>query len=142
MSQRLWRSFQQACPNKFLPHQPKAEPDAPYDKIPGCAVPKSGQQPDDCQIPDVLPTPAPAAPQRDIEVVPKPGGQRDVPSPPKIRQGCGDIRVVEVFGEMKAEHVTQPDCHIGICGEIIVDLQRICSRSDPCGGRAEERKWN
>ena len=37
----------------------------------------------------------------------------------------GNVGKVEVLQEFKAEHTTQTDGHIGITGEVEVNLQRI-----------------
>ena len=63
-----------------------------------------------------------------------------MPPPPEIRDGPGHIRVVEIFGKMEAEHPAQADGHIGIAGEIKIDLQRIGDGTQPGGCHGKPRQ--
>jgi len=47
-----------------------------------------------------------------------------MPAPPKIPDGRRQIRRVEVFDQVKAQHPGHSACHIGIPGEIHIDLPR------------------
>ena len=40
-----------------------------------------------------------------------------MPSAPEFTDGLRDVGIIEVFFEMKAEHSSGPDCHVGITGE-------------------------
>ena len=46
-----------------------------------------------------------------------------MPPPPELRHGGGGIGVVEVFREVKAQHLPHADGHVGIAGEVEVDLK-------------------
>ena len=48
-----------------------------------------------------------------------------MPPPPELGDGAGDIGVVEVLQEVEAERMAQADRHIGIGGEVEVDLEGI-----------------
>lgn len=42
--------------------------------------------------------------------------------------------MVKVFRELKAKHAPQADSHVGIAGEIIIDLQRVADAAQPGQG--------
>ena len=46
-----------------------------------------------------------------------------MPPPPELRHGGGGIGVVEVFRKVKAQHLPHADGHVGIAGEVEVDLE-------------------
>ena len=75
----------------------------------------------------------PIAAQRNVHVLPEPGTQGNVPSSPELRDAVGDVRIVEVFAELKAEHPSQADGHIRISAKVKIDLQCIGADSDPVG---------
>ena len=54
-----------------------------------------------------------------------------MPSAPKIGHACRNIRVVEVFTELKTEYFTQADCHVGIPAKIKVNLQCVANNAYP-----------
>ena len=62
-----------------------------------------------------------------------------MPSAPVICYGIGDIGIVEVFFVVEANHKSHADRHIGICGEVKVDLQHIAKATEKNGGRGECR---
>ena len=86
-------------------------------------MPQARQEPDDGQIQDLPRLTAAVAAQRDIDVFPEPGGQADVPAPPELRHGAGLIGVLKVFQKVEAKQMAQTDGHIGIAGEIEIDLE-------------------
>ena len=65
----------------------------------------------------------PISTERNEEVIAKPGGQGDVPSLPELGKGFGDVRVIEILGEVEPEHAAHADGHIRIAGKVIVQLQ-------------------
>lgn len=72
------------------------------------------------------------ASQRDVQVVPEPAGQRNMPAPPEFLYGRADVRMIKVFQKVEAEHMTQSDCHIRVPGEVKVYLKTVAYRSQPC----------
>ncbi len=48
-----------------------------------------------------------------------------MPSAPEFLNALGNIRVIKVFLEVKAEHCSKTDSHIRITGEIEIDLEGI-----------------
>ncbi len=56
-----------------------------------------------------------------------------MPAAPEFRDGSGNVRIVEVFQELEAEHFAQADGHVGVAGEVKQDLQGIKNRPQPGG---------
>ena len=49
-----------------------------------------------------------------------------MPSAPELRNAARNIRIIEVFKEVKAEYFSESDCHIAVTGEVEIDMKRIC----------------
>ena len=90
-------------------------------------------------IQDRAQAPFPVPPQRNIEILPQPGRQRDMPSVPEFRDRTGSIGVLKVLPEMKSEHSAHPDRHIGISAEIKIDLHQIGKSRQPGRGHIDLR---
>ena len=54
-----------------------------------------------------------------------------MPAPPEFRDRPGLVGIVEVLQEPEAEQPSQADGHVGIAGEIKVDLEREGQRAQP-----------
>ncbi len=104
---------------------------APYYEIPRCAVPQTGQEPDNEQIENLPPGTLSVAAQRDVDVIAEPCAHADVPASPEFRDAFGFVRVFEVFCEMKTEEFAEPDRHIGVAAEIKIDLEGKADRTEP-----------
>ena len=69
-----------------------------------------------------------------------------MPPPPEFRDAFRKVGIVEVFNKVEPEDPPQPDGHIGIAGEIEIDLQRKGDGVHPAeqygllSGRAENRR--
>ena len=111
---------------------------APDDEGPGGAVPEPAEQHGDHQI-DVAQHPAAAvAAERDVEIVAQELRQRHVPAPPEIDDAGGLVGRVEIERQEDAEHQRYADRHVGIAGEIEIELEGIGQRADP--GLVEGRR--
>lgn len=121
----------------FLEHDDEPEIETPDDEIPACAVPHTGQKPNRKDV-DYL-TFAVSA-HRDVDVIAEEGAEADVPFAPEIRHGGGGIGVAEVFREVESYGAAQTDGHVGITGEVEIDLQREGYDPYPClpGGEIVE----
>lgn len=69
--------------------------------------------------------------QREVDVIAEPLAQRDMPAVPEVRDRLCHVGIIEVFLKLKAEHLAQADCHIGVATEIEENLQRVGQRADP-----------
>ena len=135
-------------------HQQHAVVQAPEHERPAGPVPQAAEEEDGQQVEIDPRLRDPAAAQRDVDVVAEPGGERDVPAPPEVLHGAGDVGIVEVLDELEAQHPPQPDGHVRVAREIEVDLQRVGDRAEPgqakvswrragrrCGRRPRPRCW-
>ena len=59
-----------------------------------------------------------------------------MPAAPELGDRLADVRIVEVFEKLEAEHFAETDRHIRVAGEIEVNLQRVANCAHPrTGGR-------
>ena len=116
----------------LLRHQKDEVRQTPQDERPIRSVPDSRQEPYHEEIEDM---PCfrfhPVSAQRNVDIIPEPAGQGDMPTPPELRNGTGNIRIVEVFIEVKPEHLSQTDGHIRISAEIEINLEGVGQCSQP-----------
>ena len=66
---------------------------------------------------------AAAAAQGEIEVIPEPLRQADVPPVPEVAGAGGEIRQVEVERQLKTQAPGHPAGHVGVSGKVAVDLK-------------------
>src|SRR5262245_17501523 len=86
-------------------------------------MPQTAQQHRQHQV-DVGPQCAAAVPaQRDIQIIAQPGGETNVPAPPKIAWVGGEIGLPEVDHQIEAHQLGQTQGDVAVAGEIAVDLQ-------------------
>ena len=116
---------------------------APADKVPVRAVPDAGEQLHHEQVEDLALQALAVAAERDIHILPEPAGKGHVPAPPELGDGCGDIRVVEVCGEVEAQHLAHANAHHGVAGKVKVELQAVGDDAQPhqrggCIGKAHK----
>ena len=72
---------------------------APEEEGPVGPVPDPGEEPHHEEVEQMTSGADPVAPQGDVDVVPEPGGQGDVPAPPEVGDGDGQIGFVEILQE-------------------------------------------
>ena len=118
---------------EFLQNDKNPMINAPKDKVPGGTVPQSGEQPDNGEIDELTVLGTAITTQGDIDIIPEPGAKGNMPPPPELRNAGGQIGVVKVFGKIKAKALGKTDCHIGIAGEIKIELETVEYHSQPCG---------
>ena len=93
--------------DQFLDEQEHAVIEPPEVEVPAGPVPEARERPDDEDIHALADLPAAVAAQGDVDVIPEPGGQGDVPAPPELGHALGDIGVIEVDAELEAQHPAQ-----------------------------------
>ena len=81
----------------------------PREEGPIRAVPKARDEEDDEGVANALEGGATAAAKGDVEVVAEPGGQRDVPPAPELRDVAREVRVAEVGHQADAEELGATD---------------------------------
>ena len=104
---------------------------APDQEVPARAVPKAAEQHDEGQVDVRADAPLAIAAEGNIEIIAKPGGERQMPSPPEFRDRLRAVRRIEVLREHESEHQAQTDRHVRISTEIEVDLKSIRHRAVP-----------
>ena len=52
------------------------------------------------------------------EIVPDPGGQRNVPASPEFGNRLREIRRIEILGEDESQHEAEPDGHVRVRAEV------------------------
>ena len=57
-----------------------------------------------------------------------------MPPPPEFGDAPGDIGPLEILVKVEAEHAAKADGHVGVAGEVAVNLQRIAHRPQPREG--------
>src|SRR4051812_44769961 len=67
--------------------------------------------------------PAPAAAQRDVDVVANPGAQGDVPALPERGQVPCQVGPAEVLRQYDPVHPRKADCHVAVPTEVQQDTE-------------------
>ena len=104
---------------------------APGDEGPVGAVPQPAEQHGRDHVRRLPRRAAAVAAQRNVEVVAQEAAERHVPAAPEVAHRQGAVGRVEVERDAQAEHQRQADRHVGIAGEVEVDLQRVGAGGGP-----------
>ena len=104
--------------------------ESPEDKIPAAAVPEAGQGPDGKQIQEEASGRYTISAERDVYIIPEETAQRNVPATPEVTHRNRDIWIVEVFRIVEADHPTEAERHVGVGGEIEIELQHVAERTE------------
>lgn len=96
---------------------------APGDEGPVGAVPETRQQEDDERVAHHLGFRDTATAQRDIDVIPEPSRQRDVPTPPELGDVAAEIRHVEVAHQPDPKELRRSDGDVRVAREVAVNLE-------------------
>ena len=113
-----------------LRHQTEAVVEAPDHEGPVRPVPQPADRHGRNEVPQLGPLAATVAAQRDVDVVAQPARQRHVPAPPEVLDRGRRVGLVEVVGEADAHQQGDADRHVGVAGEVGVDLHRVGDRGD------------
>ena len=113
----------------FVHGQGDPVPSSPQNESPCGAVPESSEQHGDNQVDVGSYVAFAVSSKRNVEVVFQPAGEGDVPAAPEFGDGRRFIGGVEVFVEMEAEQQSDTDGHIGVAGEVAIDLQGVAIES-------------
>ena len=88
-------------------------------------MPESSEEPDDEEIANPFEFGTAIATKWDVEIILKPGGERNVPATPEVCNTGSGVWIVEVLDEIEAEHFAKANRHVAVAGEIIVDLKGV-----------------
>src|ERR1700677_2845997 len=61
--------------------------------------------------------------QWDVDIIAEPGGERDVPPVPEFSDRSAEVRLPEVNPQVIAHHPRQSKRHVGVAGEIAINLK-------------------
>ena len=92
----------------------------PSNEVPACTMPDAGSSPDKEHVEQLPRLPLSVTTQRDIDVIPEPPRQGDMPAPPELGNAARDIRQVKVGRAVKAEQRRQTVTHLTIAGKVKV----------------------
>ncbi len=95
---------------------------APEDVGQTAAVPEAAHQKGEEEIQAAPPLRHPVAAERDVDIVPEPGGQGDMPAAPKFLDGKGEVWAFEVNRKLYAEKLCTADGNVRIPRKIAVDF--------------------
>jgi len=87
-------------------------------------MPQASQDQHDEQVHMGASMPAPGVAKREVQVVPEPGRERDVPSPPVLPKRRRPIGLIEVVGEAEPEKLRHADRDVAVGAEVTEDLGR------------------
>lgn len=96
---------------------------SPYNEGPHRAVPQSGDEHGGQQVGVRANIAFPVAPQADVNVIADPPGQRDVPAAPELLRAPAYVWGFEVIREAHAHHDAEPDGHVRVGREVVVDVE-------------------
>ena len=94
-------------------------------------MPKARQHPDDEYVEKPAGFGYTVAAERNIHIIPEPRAKRHMPAAPKFRNAPRNVRVIEVFEEIKAEDFAESDRHIAVTREVEINVQRKRNRVKP-----------
>ena len=93
----LGKFFQYLPPYVALSNQKHCIIYSPQKVSPRGTMPKTGQSPYNEKISEMLSFRPPVSPQWNIDIVSKPGAQRDMPSAPKVFDRDCNIGIIKIF---------------------------------------------
>ena len=97
-------------------------PGAPDCVAPGGSVPETPKEHDDEEVEVGATMPEPVTPERNVEVIPQPRGEGDVPAAPELGKTARNVGEIEVGRQLIAKETSGANCDQRIAGEIGKDL--------------------
>ena len=85
---------------------------SPADECPVGTMPQATDKEHDQGVADHFPTGTSASSQWEIDIIPEPGHQRDMPPAPELRDGARLIGEVEVAHQVDAKESCRTDGHV------------------------------
>ena len=113
--------------------------ETPEHKIPARAVPQATQQHGNHEISHIAWKRTTRTAQRDVEVIPEPARQSNVPALPKFLHAAADVRIEKVAWQGYTKHAGESDGHLAVTGKIEINLQGKGQRFR-CGRKALPRR--
>ena len=94
-------------------------------------MPEAGEHPHNENVQELPGLSLPVAAQGNVDIVPEPGAQGDVPPAPEFRNAAGNIGILKVLRKPEAKEPPQADGHITVAGEIKIDVQGEADGIEP-----------
>ena len=94
-------------------------------------MPHPHQREGDHRVHEAPRRPVPVAPDRDVDVVANPAGERHVPALPEVLQVPGKVGPAEVLRQGDPEELRQPDRDVAVSGEVHEDSERYGDQHEP-----------
>ena len=132
--------FKEPLEEKTLYEDENEEIEPPEYEIPVRPVPETGERPDDEEVEHRARLGALTPAEGDVDIVAEEGAEGDVPAPPELRYGLGEVGVVEVFQVVQSEHPAHAYGHVGVGGEVEVDLHHEGRDAHPGAEGREARE--
>ena len=133
----LFKNIQKA---RFFDCKEHKKVKSPKNKVPRSAVPKTRKKPNNQKVSVCFKLAFSVAAERNVNIISEKRAQRNVPAPPKVRDGICNVGVVEILFEFEAYHIAHTDCHIGICRKIKINLKHIEYNAEPQSEHRAPRK--
>ncbi len=111
-------------PDTYFQNLINAMDSAPYDIVDARPVPESADQEGKNQVQAMAEGSFAAASQRNIHIIPEPGGKGNMPAAPEFTDAAGKVGAFEVLLQINSEELGTADGNIRISGEITIDLDR------------------
>ena len=111
------------APPPAIDGQADALQGAPGDEPPGCAVPQPGEGHRDDEVERGAQVAVARAPQREVQVVPQPGAQGDVPATPELGHRQRTVGPLEVARQPDAQETRGAARQVRVAGEVEVQLE-------------------
>jgi hypothetical protein len=96
---------------------------SPGHEVPACSVPQSTEDHCGHEVELRAGRATTVAAHRYVQIVAEPGRQADVPEAPEFSDTGREIRSFEVPHQANSEHSSSAARHVGVAGEIEVDLK-------------------
>ena len=96
---------------------------APGNESPVGAVPETAHKEDDERVPDDFRLAYATASQGDIDIIPEPSSERNMPPAPKLCYVAAEIRHVEVAHQLDTKQLGRAYGNVGIARKVAVDLE-------------------
>ena len=87
-------------------------------------MPECGRDPNRKQRKQRAPRAVSAAAERQINILEQPASERDMPAAEKFADRAAHIRVVEVFGQRKAEDSAHTYSDVGVARKVKIQIER------------------
>ena len=94
-------------------------------------MPETADQEDQQQVQVGAEGSLPVSAERDIDIIPEPGGKRHMPAAPEVTDRNGNVGKAEVFRKTEAQDLAHADRHVGVTGEVKIDLEGVAQGDQP-----------